>query len=57
MSLQISSDAKLLNPDEEECNVKTFGYSTDGFNLMTKIGDCKGNQNALHLQSGDESPH
>ncbi|MBS0622015.1 MAG: DUF687 family protein [Verrucomicrobia bacterium] len=42
VSLQISSDGKLLNPDEGECNIKTFTYSTDGFNSLTEMGDCKG---------------
>jgi len=43
-SLQVSSDGLLINPDEEECNIKTFAYSSDGLNLLTKMGDCKGNQ-------------
>ncbi len=50
--LQISSDGKLLNPDAEECNAKTFGYSADGFNLLTKIGDCKGNQTIYVYRPG-----
>ena len=49
VALQVSSDGKLLNPDDEECNLKTFGYSTDGFNLLTKMGDSKGNQIAIYL--------
>lgn len=52
LSLQISSDGKLLNPDEEECNVKTFSYSTDGFNLLTKMGDSKGNQTLYTYKLG-----
>jgi YD repeat-containing protein len=52
VSLQVSLDGKLLNSDEEECHVKTFGYSTDGFNLLTKIGDCKGNQTLYTYKPG-----
>lgn len=52
VSLQISSDGKILNFDEEECNLKTFSYSTDGFNLLTKIGDCKGNQTIYTYKPG-----
>jgi RHS repeat-associated protein len=51
VSLQISLDGKLLNADEE-CHVKTFGYSTDGFNLLTKMGDCKGNQTLYTYKPG-----
>lgn len=52
VSLQVSSDGKLLNADEQECHVKTFGYSADGFNLLTKMGDCKGNQTIYTYKSG-----
>lgn len=52
VSLQISLDGKLLNSDEEECHVKTFGYSTDGFNLLTKVGDCKGNHTLYTYKPG-----
>ena len=52
VSLQVSSDGKLLNPAEEECHLKTFGYSTDGFNLLTKMGDCKGNQTLYSYKPG-----
>jgi len=52
VSLQISSDGNLLNPDEEECNIKTFSYSTDGLNLLTGMGDCKGNQTLYTYKSG-----
>lgn len=55
--LHISPNGKLLHSDEEkdtpkECNVKTFGYSTDGLNLLTKIGDCKGNQTLYFYKPG-----
>ncbi len=52
ISLQVSADGKLLNPDEEECHIKTFGYSTDGLNLLTKMGDCKGNQTLYTYKPG-----
>lgn len=42
-SLQVSAEGQQLNLDAE-CHIKTFGYSQDGFNLLTKMGDCKGNQ-------------
>lgn len=51
VALQVSSSGKLLNP-EEECSVKTFEYSTDGFNLLTKMGDCKGNQTLYIYKTG-----
>ncbi len=35
---------KLLSPDEEECHVKKFTYSEEGFNLLTSLGDSKGNR-------------
>ena len=50
--LQVSLDGKLSNSDEEECHIKTFGYSTDGFNLLTKMGDCKGNQTLYTYKQG-----
>ncbi len=49
--LKISPDGKLLDADEEECHVKIFSYSTDGFNLLTRMGDCKGNQTAYLYKS------
>lgn len=52
VALQISSDGKLLHSDEVECNIKTFGYSTDGLNLLTKMGDCKGNQTFYTYTTG-----
>lgn len=51
--LKISSDGKLIDcPSGEECHTKTFGYSTDGFNLLTKIGDSKGNQTLYTYKTG-----
>ena len=50
--LQLSANGKLLNSDKEECNIKTFAYSTDGLNLLTKIGDCKGNQTLYTYKPG-----
>lgn len=43
-SLQVDANGQLLKPDQEECHLKTFGYSEDGFNLLTRLGDCKGNK-------------
>lgn len=37
-------EGRLLHPPTEECSVKRFGYSSDGLNLLTRLGDCKGNQ-------------
>jgi len=51
-SLQVSPEGKLLSSDGEECHIKTFGYSTDGFNLLTKVGDSKGNQTLYSYQNG-----
>lgn len=52
VSLEVSPEGKLLNPDEEESNIKTFGYSADGLNLLTKMGDCKGNQTLYFYKKG-----
>ncbi len=52
IALQLSSDGKLLNADESECHIRTFAYSTDGFNLLTKTGDCKGNQTLFVYKPG-----
>ncbi len=52
VSLQISPEGNLLNSDEEECNIKNYGFSTDGLNLLTKMGDCKGNQTLYYYKSG-----
>lgn len=41
--LQVDAKGKLLNPNDEECHLKKFTYSDDGFNLLTSVGDCKGN--------------
>lgn len=51
-SLQVSSAGKILHPDEEECHLKKFTYSTDGFNLLTKLGDSKGNQTVYSYKPG-----
>lgn len=52
ISLQVSCEGKLLNPDEEECHLRTFSYSADGFNLLTKVGDCKENQTLYSYKPG-----
>lgn len=44
VSLKVSPDGQLLNPDEKECHIKSFEYSSDGFNLLTKAGNVKGCQ-------------
>ncbi len=54
VSLQVSLDGKLSNSDEEEYHVKRFGYSTDGFNLLIKMGDCKGNQTLYSYKPGTD---
>lgn len=43
-SLQVNPDGELLNQENEECHFKSFGYSKDGLNLLTQVGDFKGNQ-------------
>lgn len=37
-------EGHLLFPPTEESHVKRFGYSSDGLNLLTRLGDSKGNQ-------------
>ncbi len=44
VSLQVDVDGQIINADNEECHIKTFGYSGDGFNLLTCLGDAKGNK-------------
>lgn len=41
VTLRVSEEGKLRNKGEE-CHQKTFEYSKDGYNLLTKVGDCKG---------------
>lgn len=45
--LEVSSEGILLNPPKEECHIKKFTYSKDGFNLLIQIGDCKSNTTSL----------
>lgn len=52
VSLQVSSDGMLLNPEDQECHCKTFAYSKDGFNLLIQIGDCKGNKTVYSYKPG-----
>ena len=49
-ALQVSRDGQLL--EDAECHIRTFGYSTDEFNLLTKAGDSKGNQTLYFYQPG-----
>lgn len=48
----MSSEGILRNADATECHVKTFGYSADGFNLLVRMGDCKGNQTVYTYKPG-----
>ncbi len=50
VSLQVDAKGKLLNPDEAECHLKKFTYSEDGFNLLTSLGDSKGNRTTYHYE-------
>lgn len=50
--LLVDHNGILLNPEESECHTKTFTYSKDSFNLLTSLGDCKGNQTTYHYQEG-----
>ena len=49
-NLTVDAKGVLLNTDQAECHTKTFTYSKDGFNLLTSLGDCKGNQITYHYQ-------
>lgn len=51
-SLQVTLDGKLLNFDQEECHIKSFDYSVNGFNLLTRVGDPKGNQTLYIYKEG-----
>jgi len=51
-NLTVDAKGALLNPDQAEFHAKTFTYSKDGFNLITSLGDCKGNQTTYHYQPG-----
>lgn len=50
--LLVDQNGTLLNPEESECHTKTFTYSKDSFNLLTSLGDCKGNQTTYHYKEG-----
>jgi RHS repeat-associated protein len=49
---EISPDGQLMKEDQVECHVKTYCYSNDGLNLLTKVGDAKGNQTVYSYQPG-----
>jgi RHS repeat-associated protein len=51
-NLIVDAKGKLLNPEQTECHTKSFTYSNDGFNLLTSLGDCRGNQTIYHFQPG-----
>jgi YD repeat-containing protein len=51
-NLTVDAKGILLNSNQVECHIKTFTYSKDGFNLITSLGDCKGNQTTYHYQPG-----
>lgn len=44
VSLEVSPEGMLIDFEEVDCHRRSFGYSTDGFNLLTRVGDCKGNE-------------
>lgn len=48
--LQVDAKGQPAQPDEEECHIKTYKYSEDGFNLLTQIGDCKGNKTTYSFE-------
>ena len=50
--LIVDREGHLIKSDDEECHLKTFIYSSDGFNLLTQIGDCKGNKTIFQYQAG-----
>ncbi len=52
VSLQVDCEGGIINPDHEECHTKTFGYSEDGFNLLTHLGDSKGNKTTYTYDKG-----
>ena len=52
VSLQVDVDGQIINADNEECHIKTFSYSGDGFNLLTCLGDAKGNKTEFYYQKG-----
>ena len=52
VSLQVDVDGQIINPDNEECHIKTFSYSEDGFNLLTRLGDSKGNKTTYSYDKG-----
>jgi RHS repeat-associated protein len=52
VALQVDLDGQIINPDHEECHIKTFSYSEDGFNLLTRLGDAKGNKTTYTYDKG-----
>ncbi|MGA8164426.1 MAG: RHS repeat-associated core domain-containing protein, partial [Waddliaceae bacterium] len=42
--LQMDKNGQVIAGEDDDCHVKKMEYSQDGFNLITAIGDCKGNE-------------
>lgn len=52
VSLQVSSDGKLINNEPLECLTKNFSYSTDGFNLLSTLGNIQGDRTQYIYKAG-----
>lgn len=48
--LQVDAKGQPVQPDVEECHIKTYKYSEDGFNLLIQLGDCKGNKTTYSFE-------
>ena len=42
--LSMGKNGQIVAGEEDDCHIRKMEYSTDGFNLITKMGDCKGNE-------------
>ena len=42
--LAMGKNGEVIFGEEDDCHVRKMEYSTDGFNLLVKMGDCKGNE-------------
>lgn len=50
--IQLDKYGKVIASKDNDCYVKKMVYSEDGFNLITKIGDCKGNETVFEYAPG-----
>ncbi len=50
--LQMGKNGQVIVGDNDDCHLKKMEYSQNDFNLLTKIGDCKGNETVFEYLPG-----